>query len=120
MLYKVYPAIFPNRSRDAIWALWYLTDKKTFDCKQDSEFLMIDINKFITQQNYFYPYELFAYYAHQIFQMLKEKAESIDVYFDPAYRYVIVDAFLGFVAKKHDDEISILKQQIRDGGFGFA
>lgn len=120
MLYKVYPAIFPNRSRDAIWALWYLTDKKTFDCKQDSEFLMIDINKFITQQNYFYPYELFAYYAHQIFQMLKEKAESIDVYFDPAYRYVMVDAFLGFVAKKHDDEISILKQQIRDGGFGFA
>ncbi len=67
MLYKVYPAVFPNRSRDAIWALWYLTDKKTFDCKQDSEFLMIDVDKCITQQNYFYPYELFTFYAHQIY-----------------------------------------------------
>lgn len=120
MLYKVYPAVFPNRSRDAIWALWYLTDKNTFGCKQDSEFLMIDINKFITQQNYFYPYELFAFYAHQIFQMLKEKADQNDVYLDPEYRYVFVDSFLGFVAKKHDEEISFLKQQIRDGGFGYA
>lgn len=120
MLYKLYPAVFPNRSRDAIWALWYLTDKNTFGCKQDSEFLMIDINKFITQQNYFYPYELFAYYAHQIFQMLKEKADSIDVYLDPEYRYVFVDSFLGYVAQKHDEEISFLKQQIRDGGVGYA
>jgi hypothetical protein len=99
MLYKVYPAVFPNRSRDAIWALWYLTDKNTFGCKQDSEFLMIDINKFITQQNYFYPYELFAYYAHQIFQMLKEKADLNDVYLDPEYRYVFVDSFLGMLRR---------------------
>lgn len=120
MLYKVYPAVFPNRSRDAIWALWYLTDKNTFGCKQDSEFLMIDINKFITQQNYFYPYELFAYYTHQIFQMLKEKADLNDVYLDTEYRYVFVDSFLGYVAQKHDEEISFLKQQIRDGGFGYA
>jgi len=120
MLYKVYPAVFPNRSRDAIWALWYLTNKNTFDCKQDSEFLMIDINKSITQQNYFYPYELFAFYAHQIFQMLKEKADLNDVYLDPEYRYVFVDSFLGYVAQKHDKEISFLKQQIQDGGFSYV
>ncbi|NCG69317.1 MAG: hypothetical protein GX306_12470 [Clostridiales bacterium] len=120
MLYKVYPALFPNRSRDAIWALWYLSDKKTFDCKQDSEFLMIDVDKSITQQNYFYPYELFTFYAHQIYQMLKQKADENNVYLDPEYRYIIVDAFLTFVAEQHDEEISFLKQQIRDGGLGYA
>lgn len=120
MLYKVYPALFPNRSRNAIWALWYLSDKKTFDCKQDSEFLMIDVDKSITQQNYFYPYELFTFYAHQIYQMLKQKADANNVYINPENRYVIVDAFLDFVAEQHEEEISFLKQQIRDGGLGYA
>lgn len=63
MIYKLYPGLFPNRSRSAIWALWYLSDKKTFECRSDSEFLMIDPHKSITQQNYFYPYALFSYYA---------------------------------------------------------
>jgi hypothetical protein len=119
MLYKIYPSVFPNRSRNAMWALWYLSDKKTLDCKYDSEFLMIDVEKSITQQNYFYPYELFTYYAHQIFQMLKKKADENNVYLNPENRYVIVDVFLAFVAKQHEDEISFLKQQIRNGGLGY-
>jgi hypothetical protein len=45
MLYKVFPAVFSNRSRYALWAMWYLTDKLKFECKQDSEFLMIDLKK---------------------------------------------------------------------------
>jgi len=106
MLYKVYPSVFPNRSRDAIWALWYLSDKKTFECKQDSEFLMIDVEKSVTQQNYFYPYELFTFYAHQIFQMLKQEAHENNVYLDSENRYIIVDAFLTFIAEQHDEEIS--------------
>ncbi len=52
--------------------------------------------------------------------MLKEKADLNDVYLDTEYRYVFVDSFLGYVAQKHDEEISFLKQQIRDGGFGYA
>jgi hypothetical protein len=120
VLYKVYPALFPNRSRDAIWALWYLSDKKTFDCKQDSEFLMIDVDKSITQQNYFYPYELFTFYAHQIYQLLKQQANEKNVYLGPENRYIIVNAFLSFVAEQHEEEISFLKQQIRDGGLGYA
>lgn len=119
MLYKVYPAIFPNRSRDAIWALWYLTDKKKFDCKQDSEFLMIDIDKSITQQNYFYPYELFVFYAHHIFKLINQKARENDIYIDLNYRYVIVDAFLSFVANEHKYEIDFLRQQIREGVYGY-
>ncbi len=120
MLYKVHPAIFPNRSRSAIWALWYLTNKETFGCKTDSEFLMIDLSKNIVQQNYFYPYQLFAFYAFEIYKMLRDKATEYSAYIDTNYRYVIVDAFFEFIAMEHDDEIAFLKSQIRDGGMGYA
>ncbi len=120
MLYKVHPAIFPNRSRSAIWALWYLTDKNTFGCKTDSEFLMIDLGKNIVQQNYFYPYQLFAFYAFEIYKMLRDKATEYNAYIDTGYRYVIVDAFLEFIAMEHDEEIAFMKSQIRDGGMGYA
>ncbi len=120
MLYKVHPALFPNRSRSAIWALWYLTNKETFGCQTDSEFLMIDLSKNIVQQNYFYPYQLFAFYAFEIYKMLRDKATEYNAYIDPDYRYVIVDAFLEFIAMEHDDEIAFLKSQIKDGGMGYA
>ena len=81
---------------------------------------MIVVGKSITQQNYFYPYELFAFYAFEIYKMLRDKATELNTYIDPEYRYVIVDEFLSFVADKHDGEISFLKAQIRDGGLGFA
>lgn len=114
MLNKLNPEVFSSRSRSALWALWYLTDKECFGCQTDSEFLMIDINKCITQQNYFYPYELFAYYAFEIYKMLKDKATELDAYIDPSYRYVIVDAFFEFVASEHENEIGLLQSQIRD------
>ena len=52
--------------------------------------------------------------------MLRDKATELGAYIDPEYRYVIVDAFLSFVADKHDDEIAFLKAQIKDGGMGYA
>ena len=120
MLYKVHPALFPNRSRSAIWALWYLTNKETFGCHTDSEFLMIDLSKNIVQQNYFYPYQLFAFYAFEIYKILRDKATEYNAYIDPDYRYVIVDAFLEFIAMEHEEEIAFMKSQIRDGGMGYA
>ena len=70
---------------------------------------MIDTEKNTTQQNYFYPYSIFAYYAFLIYKMLKTKAQILNVYYDESYRYVLVDAFLDFIAKEHDSEISMLK-----------
>jgi len=119
ILYKLYPSIFPNRSRIAMWALWYLTDKKSIDCRMDSEFLMIDTKESITQQNYFYPYELFAFYAHQIFQLLKKEAEILDVNINSEFRYVVVDSFLTFVAGNNIDEINLLMNQIKDSDNGY-
>jgi hypothetical protein len=114
MLYKNYPSAFPNRSRAAIWALWYLTDKKLIDCEKDSEFLMIDIKENTTQQNYFYPYELFSFYAHQIYLLLKFEMGKLDVRIDPEFRYVAVDSFLDFVANDHSSEIELLISKIKE------
>lgn len=108
LLYKMYPSVFPNRSRSAIWALWYLTCHQTFGCNTDSEFLMIDTEHNITQQNYFYPYELFNAYAFEIYKLLKEKACEIGAYINTDYRYAVVDSFLNFVFDKHSDEINEL------------
>ncbi len=120
LVYKLYPGLFPNRSRAAIWALWYLSGKNTFSCNMDSEFLMIDIDKATTQQNYNYPYELFSYYAHELYKMLKAKATELETDIPDEYRYVVVDSFLSFVAGQHEDEITLFKSQIRDGGFDYA
>ena len=81
---------------------------------------MIDTKINITQQNYFYPYELFHYYAFEIYKMLRDKAVDMGADIDRNYRYVIVDSFLEYVADVHDEEISFLKSQIRDGGMGFS
>ena len=110
LLYKIYPEQFPSRSQNALWALWYLTEKKEFSCRYGSEFLMIDRDKVMTQQNYFYPYHIFAYYAFVIYKMLKEKTQSLRVDYDESYRYVLVNAFFDYIASVNEEEISLLKR----------
>ena len=117
MLYKNFPEVFPCRSRMSIWALWYLVDKDTFGCSMDSEFLMIDINKNFIQQNYFYPYELFAFYALQIYLLIKKEAEKLGVSIDVAYRFVYVEAFLNFVANQHIESINELSKHDNEDAY---
>ncbi|AXI08444.1 hypothetical protein CUC15_05715 [Oceanobacillus zhaokaii] len=119
LLYKLQPAYFPNRSRDAIWALWYLSKKKTFGCLEDSEFLMINVKESITQQNYFYPYELFSYYALKIFQLIEREAMNLNIQLNKDYRFVLVNEFLSYVASVHSDEINFLKSQLKEANHGF-
>jgi hypothetical protein len=118
-LYKLYPDIFPNRSREAIWALWYLTSKKTFDCVEDSEFLMINTKLNITQQNYFYPYDLFGFYALEIYKMLKTEALKNAVKIKSEFRFILVDAFLSYISKSHIDEIDFLKKKVTEDSYGY-
>ena len=93
------------------------SDKDSFDCDYESEFLMIeDTKKFVTQQNYFYPCELFYRYACEIYKLLEREAAKINLPLDENYRYVAVDAFLLSVAELHRSEIDLYKSQIRDGG----
>lgn len=113
-LYKLNPAYFPYRSKDAIWSLWYLTNKKTFECEEESQFLMINVDKSRTNQNYFYPYELFGFYAYNIYRLLKKEAEKNDVHVPDEHRYVLVDQFLSYIAKVHEEDIKFISSSSED------
>lgn len=109
-IFKLFPEMYPSRSREAVWALYYLSCKKKFGCKEDSQFLMINADEGTTQQNYFYPYGLFAFYALRIYYELKELYAKHGISLPIEYRFVTVDTFLSFVARSHQDEINVLKQ----------
>ncbi|MHB1106149.1 MAG: hypothetical protein ACYCZ2_07290 [Lutibacter sp.] len=109
-IYKLFPEMYPSRSREAVWALYYLSSKKKFGCKEDSQFLMINAAEGTTQQNYFYPYGIFAFYALRIFNKLKELYAKHGISLPIDYRFVAVDGFLSFVSRSHQDEINVLKQ----------
>lgn len=115
MLYMCRPDIFPNRSREAIWALWFLSDKKDFGCIDNSEFIMINSRKNIVQQNFFYPYSLFSFYAFTVYKLLKNKALEYSITLEPTYRYTYVDSFLKYVALQHSEDINVLKDSGGDG-----
>lgn len=120
LLYFLYPNAFPNRSQNAIWSLYFLTERKDFGLKDDSEFLMIDVNRCITQQNYFYPYDLFSFYALKVYLMLKESSEERGYHFDSSYRYTYLNMFFDHVAEVHQGCISLFKTNIRDTGYGYS
>lgn len=109
-IFKLFPEMYPSRSREAVWALYYLSNKKKFGCKEDSQFLMINADEGTTQQNYFYPYGIFAFYALRIFNKLKELYAKHGISLPIEYRFVAVDGFLSFVSRSHQDEINVLKQ----------
>lgn len=119
LLYKNNSELFPNRNANSIWALWFLTQKKTFGCQEDSEFLMIKEDENLTEHNFFFPYYLYAWYAFNICKMLKEKAEQLNVNLDREYRYVIVDAYMNFIAEQHRETINLLSRQIPNNGLGW-
>jgi hypothetical protein len=109
-IYKLFPEMYPSRSREAVWALYYLSSKKKFECKEDSQFLMINANEGTTQQNYFYPYGIFSFYALRIFNMLKELYAKHGISLPIEYRFVAVNSFLTSVSRSHQTEIDVLKQ----------
>jgi len=105
-LHMLYPRVFPNRSQNAIWAMYFLTDRKDYGFRDGSEFLMIEPER--AQQNYFYPYDLFAFYALQLHKLIRVACDEAGVALDPAYRYVYLDALLDHVADENRDAIQCL------------
>jgi hypothetical protein len=117
-LYSLHPQAFSNRSQNAIWALYFLTEKKDFGFSDGSEFLMVDANeeRSTAQQNYHYPYDLFAYYALCLHKMLKEACAKKGIALDNSKRYCYVDGFVDHIAARHGSEINCLKGT---GEYGF-
>lgn len=113
-IYRLFPEMYSSRSREAVWALYYLSSKKNIGCKEDSEFLMINANEGTTQQNYFYPYGIFSFYALRIFNILKELYAKHGISLPIEYRFVAVNSFLSFVSRSHQTEIDVLKQKSKN------
>lgn len=112
-LYHVAPNLFPNRSQTAIWAYYFLTGRKNYSFKDYSEFLMVDAadSGKGTQQNYFYPYDLFTWYGLQIYLKLQEACQTLGYPLTLSYRYVYLDAFLVHIAHTHEADINALRPQ---------
>jgi hypothetical protein len=110
-LYALYPEAFADRNQEGIWALYFLTDAHHFGFHDGSEFIMarMDHDKNTIQQNYHYPYDLFAWYALLIYTLLREACAEKKVPLDPQYRYIYVLTFLNHVAEQHHDDIRLLK-----------
>jgi len=117
-LYSLHPQAFSNRSQNAIWTLYFLTEKKDFGFSDGSEFLMVDANeeRSTAQQNYHYPYDLFACYALCLHKMLKEACNKKSIALDNNKRYCYLDAFVDHIAARHQSEINCLKGT---GEYGF-
>ena len=64
-----------------------------------------------TQQNYYYPYELFTYYAQYLMKKLEETCTDAGYKLLATCRYVYLDTFLDFVAQQHESDIAMLMPQ---------
>ena len=108
-LFNLHPDAFPNRSQLAVWAYYFLSGRKDYGFEDDSEFLMINSDQAGTQQNYYYPYDLFCFYAARLYPILENACQELNYHFDQRYRYLYLDAFLDHVAISHQDDINTLK-----------
>jgi hypothetical protein len=106
LLFGQYARCFAHRSQNAVWSLYFLSGRKDFGLLDGSEFLMVDAKHGTCEQNYFYPAELFGFYALRIYNLLKFACGSRDVAFDPHYRYVYLSAFCDYVAETHRKDIN--------------
>ena len=75
---------------------------------------MINAEKSSTQQNYFYPYDLFAFYGLNLYGMIAEASAILGTKLRDDRRYVYLDAFLNHVHDQHQDEINLLKGDPED------
>ena len=109
LLYGLYGRCFAHRSQDAVWSLFFLSGRKDFGLRDGSEFLMVHAKEGTCEQNYFYPAELFGFYALRLFLMLKRGCEAQGVRFHDLYRYVYLSRFCGHVADTHRKDINVFK-----------
>lgn len=108
-LYMLHPRAFPNRSRKAVWALYFLSGQQDFGFHDGSEFLMINRKKSSTLQNYHYPYDLFAFYSLKVYGMLKEAYAELKTSLRNDRRYVYLDAFFNFIHDHHQRDINAIQ-----------
>jgi len=109
LLYGQHSRAFAHRSQNAIWSLYFMTNKKDFGLEYDSEFLMVQPKYNTCDQNYFYPADLFGFYALKLYLLLKHACEDIGIRFYDRHRYIYLNAFTDYAASLHHKDIEVLK-----------
>lgn len=109
-LYMLYPHAFAYRAQDAVWSLFFLSDKQKFDFEEGSEFVIYATEYGTGEQNYLYPPELFGFYMLKIYLMLKEACRAEGIKFKNEYRYIYLDTFARHVANTERNSINFLKK----------
>ncbi len=109
LLHGLYGRCFAHRSQNAVWTLYFLSGRKSFELLDGSEFLIADAAHGTCEQNFFYPAELFGYYALWVHVLLEAACLDHKVVFDREYRYVYTSAFCDHVADRHREDINTLK-----------
>ncbi len=110
MLYGQYPREFAHRSQSAVWSLYFLSGRKEFGLTDGSEFMMVQPKLGTCEQNYFYPAQLFGFYALQVYRLLKAACAEINVTLHNRYRYIYLSEFCDHVAGVHRADINIFKR----------
>ncbi|MCB9423191.1 MAG: hypothetical protein H6667_25560 [Ardenticatenaceae bacterium] len=110
LLYGVYPRNFAHRSQNAVWSLYFLSGRKDFGLLDGSEFLMAHPDLGTCEQNYFYPAELFAFYALHIYRLLKEASAKAGIHFHDHNRYIYLSAFCDHVGDRHRNDINTYRR----------
>jgi hypothetical protein len=109
LLYGLNCREFAHRSQNAVWALYFLSNRKDFDLEDGSEFLMVHANEGTVEQNYFYPAQLFGFYSLRVFQMLKAACKELGIDLFDSYRYIYLSAFCDHIGDIHRDDIQTYK-----------
>lgn len=109
-LYMIHPHAFAYRAQDAVWSLFFLSDKQKFGFEEGSEFVIYATEYGTGEQNFLYPPELFGFYMLKIYLLLKEACRAEGIKFKNEYRYVYLDTFVKHVADVERSSINFLKK----------
>lgn len=116
VLYHLDPQRLPARGRNALYALYFLSNMDDFGLpSRSSEFLMVnDVHptsdgSIIMDQNFWYPYGLFSLYALRTFRWIEQCALNADLALDSKFRYVYVERFFQAVCAQHADDLRTMR-----------
>jgi len=109
LLYGQYPHAFAHRSQNAVWSLYFLSNRQDFGLRHGSEFLIVQPDSGTCEQNFFYPADLFGYYALRVYLMLKEACGCEGITFHSRYRYIYLSLFCDHIADVNRQSIECLK-----------
>jgi hypothetical protein len=114
-LYHLYPRVFPALGGRSVFALYFLTDKSTFDLRsKTSEFLIVNDGKegkdvnIAMDHNYWYPYSQFTEYAMQVARSIQAECAARGIDFDVEYRYVYANAFFEHICDIHAADLKVM------------